>query len=450
RRGLIEPGDRVLVALSGGLDSMVLLHLLRFHPPVASLRLGAAHLDHAMRGGSAADARWVAGVARAWSVHLRTERADPPPRDEAEARAARYDFLRRAREAEAADRIATAHHADDQAETVLFRAVRGTGVAGLRGIREWGPRGLIRPLLPFWREELAGYADAVGLGWRTDPTNRDPRHVRNVLRHRVLPLLEEEVAPGARRALARLARHARREERAWNSLLPDLLDGVVTEARKGRIVVAREGLLAYDSAVRARLVRAFVRRLGTVLDEAGTRVALEFTRSGPSGRGIDLAGGVRLRRDFDRFVFHRPAAGADAGASARAHLTIPGPEGGSGRLVVGGSRYDVRWGRALPEPLPGAECSGWTATFPVTGLGFPLRLREWRPGDRMRRRYGRKKLKKLFAEARVPAPERRRRPVLVDDAGTTLWVPGVARADLTVRGEPGESLILRIDHADHD
>ncbi|HEX6037412.1 tRNA lysidine(34) synthetase TilS, partial [Longimicrobium sp.] len=124
----------VLVAVSGGCDSVALLHLLRFAADDAGLRVSAAHFDHAMRPGSEGDAAWVCGLCRAWGVPLMDARADIPPRTEAEARDARYAFLRRAQEACGAAFLATAHHADDQAETVLFRVLRGTGLGGLAGI----------------------------------------------------------------------------------------------------------------------------------------------------------------------------------------------------------------------------------------------------------------------------------------------------------------------------
>src|SRR5690606_8586295 len=139
--------QRVVVALSGGLDSVVLLHLLRFG---TARTVCAAHFDHAMRSDSGADALWVSGLCRAWGVPLAAARAEDPPRSEAAARELRYAFLHAAAERFAADALATAHHADDQAETVLFRLARGTGLAGLAGIP--ARRGIIaRPLLAFTR-----------------------------------------------------------------------------------------------------------------------------------------------------------------------------------------------------------------------------------------------------------------------------------------------------------
>src|SRR4051812_7461857 len=168
----VEPGAHLLAAVSGGADSVVLLHLLRFVAEGMGMTVSAAHFDHAMRPDSGADAQWVAGLCAAWDVPLVVGRADGTLRSEGEARDARYAFLEAARAGAGADWIATAHHADDQAETVLFRVLRGTGVAGLAGIAPVdAARRLVRPLLPFRRAELRRYARSHGLRWREDSTN---------------------------------------------------------------------------------------------------------------------------------------------------------------------------------------------------------------------------------------------------------------------------------------
>ena len=412
------PGGRALVAVSGGLDSVVLLHLLRFAPETVGLELVAAHFDHRMCPGSDEDARWIERLARAWRIPFEHGVADRPPASEAAARELRYAWLHHVQVRMAARWILTAHHADDQAETVLFRLARGTGVAGLRGIpARRGP--LLRPLLGVWREELADYARAHGLDHREDPTNADLRFARNVLRHEALPALAR-AAPGARRALVRLARVAAREERAWRALLPGLVEEVTCGRGPNRIVLDRSVLLHWPEGVSARVLRSCARELGGALDEAGTRALIQFTREAASGRSQSLPGGVRVAREFERIVLGR----AEPGAAERP-LEIPTASPGEGTLEIGGRRLRARWSNAAAAGAPRAERD--EVWFPLARLAFPLHIRGWRPGDRVRLLYGSKKLKKLLGEARIPAGERSRIPVLVDGRGRVLWVPGVAR-----------------------
>jgi tRNA(Ile)-lysidine synthase len=432
REGVLRSGDRVVVAVSGGRDSMALLHLFRFTADLGNPRLVVAHLDHAMRPSSAADAAWVTGVCRAWDLPFRTLRCDPAPSTEAEARRARYDFLEEVRRAEGARWVITAHHADDQAETVLFRAVRGTGIAGLQGIRARRRPALWRPLLPFTRAELTDYARSVGLAWRDDPTNEAQAEgaapARSVIRTRILPEMEARVAPGASGALAALARRARENEAAWKSVLPGLLDGLDVRREGPLISLSRAAFVTHHPGVRARLLRELSARLGAHPGEAGTRAAVEFTSCGSSGSAVPLGGGLELRIELGRLVLQ--GRGVPTGGEP---LVIPGSQAGRGDVVVGGCRYRVGWG-PRPEDLT------WSEAFDVADLRFPLSVRGWTPGDRARMAYGTKKLKKLFLEARVPAAERRRRPVLVDCEGAVLWVPGVARSTAAPARGSGELL----------
>lgn len=406
---------RILVALSGGLDSVVLLHLLRFH---LSREIIAAHFDHAMRAGSGADAQWVRGLCRAWGVPVEMGRAEDPPPSEAAARDVRYAFLLAAAERVGADAVVTAHHADDQAETVLFRLARGTGLAGLAGIPV--RRGiLVRPLLAFTRAELVSYAAASHIAWRDDPSNRSLRFARNRIRHRVLAELER-ARPGATRRIARLARAAAAAERAWRGIVDAAVQDVLEREDDSGFVLARERLLAYDPHVRARVIRHLLDRLGSRPDRAGTRSAMTFINSGTSGGAVELTGGVRLEREFDRLNL-RAVQPQPQRPDAALVIADTGP--GAGTFVAGGQKYVARW-----APAGQGVRAGRAASFDPSSLRFPLELRAWRPGDRIRLAYGSKKLKRLFLERRIARGRRASVPVLTDSAGAILWAVGVARS----------------------
>lgn len=426
--GHLQDGDALVVGVSGGVDSVVLLHLLRFALGPGPVRMVVAHVDHAMRPESASDADWVRGLSRAWSLPFASVRLAPAPSSEAEARRERYAFLEEVRVREGARWVVTAHHADDQAETVLFRVARGTGLEGLRGIAEVREPAVWRPLLPFDRGQVTAYARAVGLGWLRDPTNASLHYARNVLRNMVIPTLEAEVAPGVRRALPRLAQLARQEEAAWESLLPELLDRVEVAWRgEDRAEGSWEAMRGLHPAVRARVLRTLARRLGRPLDAPSTRRAASFLGDAESGRALSLPGGLVLRRSLDRFVL-----GAAPPTPEARVLQVSG-ERGSGIAVVGGTPYEVAWG---PDALSG----DWTEAFRLDTLRMPLLVRPWAPGDRIRMPYGTKKLKKVFLEARLGADARRTTPVVADADASVVWIPGVLRSAVA-RPRPGHPVL---------
>lgn len=451
----LREGASIVVGCSGGLDSMVLLHLLRFGPPLTG-RLVVAHLDHAIRPESVGDARWVVGVCRAWCVDVEIERCAVPPASEAAAREARYAFLSDVRDRSGAHFVLTAHHADDQAETVLFRALRGSGIDGLAGIQPRRADGVVRPLLPWSRSDIARYAESVGLGWRHDSTNDDGAYARNVLRHTVLPRVEAEVAPGARRALARLADTAAADRVAWAEALDLVGRTLDVERTPASIAVDRGALAAVGPALRARLLRAFATDLGQPLELEAVRRAVAFADAGRSGTRIELGGGVVLARELDRLILsadrHRlvhpqedGAARADGGGAAALEdraLEIASPVRGVGEAILGGRCIRVEWAAHTAALASGPVSAVEQARFSLSELAFPLTVRGRHAGDRIGLAGGTRPLRKVLLEARVPSAERDSVPLLVDASDRILWVPGVARArDVSSKGR---ALTVRI------
>lgn len=440
----IPTGSLILIALSGGPDSMALLHLLSDVRASLDLRLVAAHFDHALRPESAREARRVEGWAAERDVACRIGRArEGLPARQEELRRARYAFLRDAADAEEADRVATGHHADDQAETVLFRMLRGTGLRGLAGIPPRRDR-IVRPLLPFWRSELEEYVERREIPHLRDPANRDPRWDRVRIRERVLPALEEQWEGPVRERLVSVGSAARRADRALEAAARRALSRCRVRLAGGggeeALRLRRDRLSGYEREMRARILRRAARDMGVRLTRGGTRTAVEFISDSRSGTHVDVGGGLRLGREFDLLRLERPRPpGSDS------PLTIVRAVPACATARIGGVDYVVEWGVGLPEGR-----SRYRLRVPRSRLDLPLRLRGWRDGDRIRLRSGTRKVKRLFGDRRIPRSERGRLPALVSAGGRVLWVAGVARgADLEGNdgADPKEDVFeMRVEH----
>lgn len=403
---------------------MALLHLLAETAPSRGLDLRAAHFDHGLRDGSAAEAETVRGWCERLGVPCVVGRADDAGSDQAAYRAARYAFLRRERQRAAAARAALAHQRDDHLETLVHRLARGTGLRGLRGIPvRRGP--FVRPLLGFRRAELRGELERRGVPWLRDPSNEDPGYVRPRIRHDVIPRLVSVAGERAAERWIRLSLDAERANRGLEARAAAALMriGAVESAEGPGVQIARSGLAAYDRAEQARMLRILARNQGFELSRGGTRSGVEFIRRGVSGGGVDLAAGLRLTREYDRLSLGPPGE-----PSTDRELEIGAAEPGRGTAELGGRTYEVRW-TVGPSADSGASRFRWSVDLAAGALVFPLRLRGPRPGDRIRTRVGTRKLKKVWSERRVPCSRRGQVPVLATADGTVVWVVGHAVAE---------------------
>ena len=280
KHDLLQPGDRVGVAVSGGADSVALLRILLELRPDLGIVLCAVHLNHQLRGDeSDADQEFVSKLAAAHELQFICESVDAKAHASANklsletaARKLRYDFFNKVLISENLGRIATAHTLDDQAETVLLKLVRGTGTRGLAGIypsrsSQHSSTGIlrnkavVRPLLGVRRLDIEAYLSEMKQVWREDSSNHELRHTRNRLRHEILPRLEHEINPRVREALAEAAEIARSEEQYWSDKIARLLPQVWNQSKNGGSL-SRDSIAQLEFAVQRRIVRAVGESLG--------------------------------------------------------------------------------------------------------------------------------------------------------------------------------------------
>jgi tRNA(Ile)-lysidine synthase len=321
-RDLELPDTRLLVAVSGGIDSTALLEALGELAPEFGLELVVGHVNHGLRGAEAdADQSLVAAQAARLGLRFGARRVDPgrlrrgrpsarrPTLQEA-ARRVRYAALRELADELGAGPIATAHTADDQAETVLLRLLRGTGPAGLGGIPERSPDGrVVRPLLGVPRREVETFARERGLTWREDPSNRSPRFARSRLRERWLPELARDFNPQLLRALVDLA-EAHRRENEWAEAEVAREAARRLEPDPEGLWIEAAGFALLPEALARRLVRGALHRAGAGRDVSRRHLlrALAFLRRGRPGARLELPGGLELRCAGTRYRLLRPGA----------------------------------------------------------------------------------------------------------------------------------------------
>jgi len=330
---LLRPRARIVVAVSGGADSVALLHLLAQLRAAWDLTLHIAHLDHRLRAASADDAEFVRALGTRWNISTTVEAKDVAAACAREgwsleegARRVRYAFLLDVARRCEADTIATAHTADDQAETVLMRLLRGTGLMGLRAIpmkRRLEACWIVRPLLEIWRREILEYLQAAGVTHRDDATNADPRFVRNRIRHELLPLLERDYNPNIKRALAQIA-----EQSHWDYAY--LQDAAGRQWKRTVKVRPREVDLSIAAfrhqppALQRQLLRRAIEQVTGDARAFEFRHWMEIQRlflERPVGTLLDLPGGIQLRRERERVVCRL----ATPCAEEKSHGILPAP-----------------------------------------------------------------------------------------------------------------------------
>jgi tRNA(Ile)-lysidine synthase len=457
REGLLHPGDRLGIAVSGGADSVALLRIMLELRDELGIVSSVVHFNHKLRGVEAeADEHFVVRLADrhhlplhagggdvasyAHSQHLSTEAA---------ARELRYRYFHALFAANALNRIATGHTLDDQAETVLLRIVRGAGTRGLAGIYPQlsysDPRlptksvqaqllvpgsqfSVVRPLLATRRRVIEAYLRELGQDWREDSSNRDLRHARNRVRQGILPRLERTLNPAVRETLSETANMARVEEDYWQAEVVARLPGVWQGEQR---ILKSDGLRDLPLALRRRVVRAAAESLGLKLEFHHVEEILELDPRGPGS--AMLPGGWLLSVTNADLQFNRPIPVADGDYEYK--LAVPGtilvPEIGTCFEAV---------------LVPGKAPPGYNPDhmFDPALLQKDLTVRNWRAGDRYWPAHSKapKKIKELLQERKSTGTERKLWPVVLSRQ-EIVWVRGFpVPARLRPRDAGTEALVI--------
>ncbi|WP_425059744.1 tRNA(Ile)-lysidine synthase [Sporomusa carbonis] len=434
KHGLLVPGSRIVAACSGGPDSLVLVHVLNRLKEECHFSLAVAHVNHMFRAEAAAEADFVAAFSASLGLECHVKDIDVPAyladnkmSPQEAARLLRYRYLREVAAQWGGAHIATGHHRDDQVETVLINLLRGAGSSGLKGMR---PRseGIIRPLLAVSRPEIETYCARHNLTPCQDSSNFKTDYLRNRIRLKLLPTLEQDYNPAIREALLRLA-----------ELTGDEHDYICREAAKqwGTSAIAADGNVCIDSGKLAELHAAVQRELirQAIEKKRGSLTGISFSHveklltmalSGTVGAVLTLPGGLIARKTYTGFELEMAGAPHDLFRRPErlqpVEVAVPGvtPADADGRVVVLAEIFS-----SLPE-RQGRD----TALFDLERLKLPLIMRSRLPGDRFRPLGlgGSKKLKEFLIDAKVPEAERDNVPVIADQ-DNIIWVAGYRQSE---------------------
>ena len=436
---LFRPGERVAVACSGGADSVALLRILAELREEIGIVLSMAHFHHQIRGAEAdSDQHFVKELAAQLRVDFYCGSGNAPQHAarsrlslETAARELRHQWFAELIKQDEADKIATAHTLDDQAETVLMRILRGTGARGLAGIAPaHKTKHLVRPLLKTSRHEVEEYLKTKGQCWREDSSNLDLGHTRNRIRHKLLPLLEREFNPAIRRTLADLAEIAQAEDDYWNNEISSLLPRLVHEgkpSRSGRSSSGdAQGVLALDLsglrnlplAIQRHVIQRTVQRLGISLEFEHIQQVKTLAEHGKLGAKLALPDGLVANRTVRELQFRRNPQKTPGNYCYS--LPIPG------EVAVPEVGITIR-ARLISDGKQKASSYNGATLLKASLLGSELKVRNWRAGDKFFPVHTQspKKVKELLQPGRLGqeiSPDQRKAWPVIESEGQIVWM----------------------------
>jgi tRNA(Ile)-lysidine synthase len=449
RYEMFAPGDSVLVAVSGGPDSVALIYILNTIARDYPLQLAVAHLNHCLREReSDRDAEFVAALAENfdWPFYLEKKdvRAFQRRRHlspEEAGRQVRYEFYGAVASKEGFNKIALGHHGDDNAELVLMNLLRGSGPLGLSGIAPVRDNKIVRPLIRLKRSQILDYISEKKIAFVTDSSNMDPAYRRNKIRHHLIPELKKSYNPAIVDSLNRLGEIMQAEDQWLDDAIEPVFTDCVLNRASDRISLAIPGVSGLDLAAGRRIIRKAIfsikrdlRRITFLHVDA----VLELAKKGQACGSLDLPDGVRVVKDAAALTIKI----ADQSSPADIidyRYTIAG----EGTALIEEANIVIKIVEIGTDEVPDFKVSGkLRAFFDRDCLRFPLVVRNFRPGDRFSPLGvdGTQKLKKYFSNNKTPVAQRKNCPLLLSE-NKIIWVAG-HRIDNSVKLSPKTRRVL--------
>lgn len=434
KHDMIRPGHKVVVAVSGGPDSMVLLHILMALKDILEIELIVAHVEHGIRGArSVEDAEYVMSAAQKLGLPIYIKRCNVPAyakeyglSEEQAGRIIRYDFFNEICRYRHCDSIAVAHNKNDNVETLLLHILRGSGLDGLTGIKPVLGK-IIRPLLEVSRAEIEAYCSAAHINPRRDYTNDDLSYTRNRIRLKLIPLLADDFNPNITEALTRTAAILSDDDDFLNRCTMDVFDRCVHKD-DGIIVLDISAFNATHIALRRRLLRFIILRLKGDLngiEYMHIEQLLAYIEESRVGTKLMLPSDIMAERGYDKIYIYLGNSARKMSEPFCAAISVPGDTYvKNGEAVLSSSIIDKNY-------INDYNAYVSTAYMDMDKIHFPIYIRNRRPGDRFKPigSSGHKKLKEYFIDQKVPRLYRDQIP-LIASGSEVLWIIGDRLSDI--------------------
>lgn len=453
KNNLLNGCQKLLLAVSGGPDSLAMLELFTKFKAEFDLEIGVAHLDHMLRKESAAEAEFVKNYAQKKGLDFFLKQVNLPElirgnhsSTEALARELRFDFFKELIQKKNYDLLALAHHRDDQAETVLLNLFRGSGLQGLSGIQaktELNNIKIIHPLLEFNKEEILIYCQENKLNPCFDRTNKENIYSRNIIRNEVFPLVEKKINKNVREVIARSSNLIAAENKFLQKISVKKYKQIVKKENESKIIVDFDKFIKIDHVLQRRIYRYIYNKLNNNLDDLYLEHIFEIEKlikNKKTGRGIDIASGIRVEISYSNLIFFKKNNLEDSLIN-RTRVEL-------GKEIKIDKKHSLE-SQIIESDNFSFSNDSLRAAFDYEKLQLPLFLRNRKPGDKIKPlgMSGHKKVKDILIDQKVPKQEREQLLLVVDAEDKIIWLPPYKISDdYKVTGQTDKVLILKLKY----